>query len=312
MTNTSKPRPLLAIVLLFTLPILLGALIAPPVFNGLRALGEHTEALPKLTEARFEKVTSRLVTIIAALILIPVARRTGLIPEIRAALGGFSTHRRILLSSLALGLLSMTAVYGFGWWMDAFFVSPKYKGPGSLAVHLLEFTAGALLIGLLEEIFFRGLVFGAMRQRLGWVRAALLSSAIFSAIHFFRPRLPAPIEVATWYDGLALIPHMFALFVWPRDAIFAATLFVMGVTLCADYHKRGHLYGVIGLHAGWVLAMLTGSHLFNRHREVLPWLIGHSDTLTKGFLALGVIVLFLIAALRRRKAPSIPPTTTPS
>lgn len=43
--------------------------------------------------------------------------------------------------------------------------------------------AGILFAPLFEEMIFRGFLFAGLRQRLGWVNAALVSSAIFAAGH---------------------------------------------------------------------------------------------------------------------------------
>ena len=47
----------------------------------------------------------------------------------------------------------------------------------------LLLVTGILLAPLFEEAVFRGFLFGGLRQRLGWVKAALISSAIFAAGH---------------------------------------------------------------------------------------------------------------------------------
>lgn len=43
---------------------------------------------------------------------------------------------------------------------------------------------GILLAPLFEETIFRGFLFGGLRQRLGWQKSALVSSALFAAGHF--------------------------------------------------------------------------------------------------------------------------------
>jgi membrane protease YdiL (CAAX protease family) len=43
--------------------------------------------------------------------------------------------------------------------------------------------AGAIVAPIAEEIFFRGFVFGGLRQRYGWHKAAIISSAIFAVFH---------------------------------------------------------------------------------------------------------------------------------
>jgi membrane protease YdiL (CAAX protease family) len=44
-------------------------------------------------------------------------------------------------------------------------------------------VTGILLAPLFEETIFRGFLFGGLRKRMGWVGAALVSSAIFAAGH---------------------------------------------------------------------------------------------------------------------------------
>ncbi|MDD5094546.1 MAG: CPBP family glutamic-type intramembrane protease [Dehalococcoidia bacterium] len=54
---------------------------------------------------------------------------------------------------------------------------------------MLPLTA-VLLAPLAEEIFFRGFLFAGLRQRYGWLKAALFSSAIFAAMHLEPYALP--------------------------------------------------------------------------------------------------------------------------
>ena len=294
---TATDRPLLAVFLLLILPLLIGTTIAPYVFNGMRALAEHTDLFPKLLNSRFEKVASRCVMVVAALILYPVLRLTGLLPEIRRGLTRSRDGYRDLGWGVAIGCLSIIALYAFGWLVGAYVISPKYHGLADLAGRFAVSILGAVIIGFFEETFFRGFIFGALRVRLGFFTALLFSSLFFSAIHFFRPLYPEMIEHAAWNSGYALIPHLFDKFVWPRDLSFALTLFIIGLTLATFYHKRGNLYLIIGLHGGWVLAMQTGARVFDRQREVLPLWFGHGDLVSKGLLAVAVISVFLIAAI---------------
>lgn len=55
-----------------------------------------------------------------------------------------------------------------------------YRELGAPAALLV---AGILLAPVVEEIFFRGFLFPGLRERYGWVRAMLLSAAIFAVFH---------------------------------------------------------------------------------------------------------------------------------
>jgi uncharacterized protein len=54
---------------------------------------------------------------------------------------------------------------------------------GSLSSPVSFVIAGVILAPIVEETFFRGFLFGGFRQRYGYQKAALLSSAIFAAAH---------------------------------------------------------------------------------------------------------------------------------
>lgn len=301
MTESAKPRPILAIVLLFTVPLLLGVAIAPYVFNGLRELGEITDAIPKLTDGKFERVANRCVLFVTLCIIVPVLRMTGLAAQVKQGLKRTPSRLRELRTSLIIGCLSMIIIYGAGTWLGAYYMGTKYHGIGPFMLKFTEYLIGTIFIGLFEEVFFRGFIFGALRSRAGFVKALIISSIIFSGIHFLRPDYPTDIEHATWSTGFEILPYMFEKFVWPRDLLFAASLFVMGLALATFYEKRGNLYFIIGLHGGWVLAMRTGSYLLDRDNDVMFYLFGRGDLVSKGWLALIVVSVFFIAALMSKK-----------
>jgi membrane protease YdiL (CAAX protease family) len=54
---------------------------------------------------------------------------------------------------------------------------------GSGASPFLIFVAGIVIAPLVEEIFFRGFVFTGLREKYGWVAAALISAALFAVVH---------------------------------------------------------------------------------------------------------------------------------
>ena len=81
-----------------------------------------------------------------------------------------------------------------------------HRSPEALALDLV-FAAG--LVAIVEELFFRAVLFALLRQRLRFVYAATLSSMLFAAAH----------EIAAW------IP-----------------VFVLGLGLCWLYERRHSLW----------------------------------------------------------------------
>lgn len=98
---------------------------------------------------------------------------------------------------------------------------------------------------LVEELFFRGFFYRALRTRYPIVLAALLDGAVFGLIHFD----------GEGADGLLLLPP----------------LALLGVIFCLVYERTGTLWSVIGMHAfnnaiafsaqvddGWRVAIVAG------------------------------------------------------
>ncbi|GAB4478713.1 MAG: hypothetical protein Kow00124_23390 [Anaerolineae bacterium] len=87
----------------------------------------------------------------------------------------------------------------------------------SLAGGLLLILAGGLIIPFVEELFFRGMVFGWLRQRMGLWAAALLSGLVFGLAHFYPPT--------------------------------TVSAFMLGVVLALIYEHSGSLWPAVAIHA---------------------------------------------------------------
>jgi hypothetical protein len=294
MTGTSH-RPFTALVALLVLPLFLGALIAPWVLR-------VTQHIPAFAEDGLERVASRCVQVVALLLLWPALRWSGLTGEIGDALRPNAARWRDLRQSILAGCVTMLALYTVGWGLGAYVPDRVNQGPVGVLTEALLFLPGAALVGVLEEAFFRGFVFGALRARLRPVTATLLASAFFSMIHFARPQMPDRFVTGGPWDGFLLVPHLFARFHFYKDWPFAATLLAMGLTLCVLYQRRGNLYLCIGLHAGWVWAMRVGELMLDRAPGTWAFWFGRGDLVGRSPVAMVFILVFLAAAFFVRPA----------
>ena len=75
-----------------------------------------------------------------------------------------------------------------------------------------------------EELFFRGFLFGSLRGRLGFPRAAVISAAVFGLFH-----LQPPLGAA--------------------DVVLILVMFFVGLGLATLYHRRGSLVAPMAAHA---------------------------------------------------------------
>jgi membrane protease YdiL (CAAX protease family) len=293
--NAPPGRPLTALALMLVGPFLLGLLAAPHVFNLLQALAMSHPAWEGLADLRFERVVNRCVIAATILTLVPAFRLSGLWPSIRAALRRGPGRGRDLLIALPIAAVSLGAMYVAGWLAGAYSV----EDPPEALKRAVVLIPGAVFIGVFEETFFRGFVFGCLRRRLPFWAAAIPAALFFASLHFFEPP-KTRLDHAGPFAAFALLPDLFHGFAWAKHGPFAATLVLMGLTLSAIYERRGDLYLAIGLHGGWVVAIGVGHYWFDRAAGVLPGVFGRNDYVAQSPIAVATIALFLIAALRTR------------
>lgn len=167
-------------------------------------------------------------------------------------------------------------------------------------------TAGlaAVAVALLEEIFFRGAIFGGLRRAHRWPVALLVSSSFYSLMHFFQKAAP-PAEV-TWLSGLELLPQMLAGLTRAHTLLPQfLTLLLAGVILGLAYQRTGNLYCSIGLHAGWVFwVKLYGFVTVRPATADHDWLWG-TGKLIDSWVALALLVpaLLLLPRLVGQRKP---------
>jgi uncharacterized protein len=84
-----------------------------------------------------------------------------------------------IVVDIALGLVSEAAGVPSHWteWFD------QDLAWGSRGIVLASLLGTVLFAPVLEEIAFRGLLYGTLRRRFGWPAAAVVSAAIFAAAH---------------------------------------------------------------------------------------------------------------------------------
>lgn len=129
---------------------------------------------------------------------------------------------------------------------------------------LLPFIPAALLIGILEELVFRGLI---LQQLLTCSKplAVLVSSACYSAVH-----------LKTTTSG-------------PSIWMELGGLFLLGAVLAFSYLRTGRLYLAIGLHGTLAYGARVNKLLVAFQNPSLSWLVGTSR-LVNGLLSWVVLL----------------------
>ena len=164
---------------------------------------------------------------------------------------------------------------------------------------ILQGLLAGLAVAFIEETFFRGAMFQAIRRNGGGIFAALtLTSLLYAALHFFKPQALPPDSAPSFANAitayLSAFEHLFQL---SHLDSFAA-LFLVGLFLALVRWRTGHIGWSIGLHAGWVLVIkLTHGYTHLDETAPMSFLVGSYDDVI-GWLAAGWIgVLCLIPLL---------------
>lgn len=141
-----------------------------------------------------------------------------------------------------------------------------YLTERSISQALTKFVfivASAVLISFLEETFFRGILFRKLYEKSSVVRAAILSSLTYAAVHFISPIKKFEVNGFDPLSGFVYTSKLFTRFLNPDalGAIFG--LFLVGMLLCHVFYRVRNLYLCIGLHAGWVASVKLGLYFLS-------------------------------------------------
>jgi uncharacterized protein len=276
-----------------------GALVAPCLYDLAQWGANHWPALTGLARKPFHRFVVRAVLALAVAGLWPLLRQTQMLGwrevglrDCRAG-AGRRAGKQLGLGFL-IGFVSLAAVALLAILFGNRAVNVEHTQSETLH-YLLGATAAAILVAFLEEVIFRGALYGILRGPLGWPSALILSSAIYAAVHFLqKAETPGPVD---WKSGLLLLPRMF------RNLGDAATLIpafltltVAGAVLALIYERTGTLYTSIGLHGGWIF-WLKSYRFTTRQAGARVQTFWGSDNLVDGWLALIILTVVLLTAL---------------
>jgi uncharacterized protein len=203
------------------------------------------------------RVMGRLAQIYILLGLWPFLKLLRL--DSKAALGFGVPRRRFVLDVIIGWVLGVAILAALVWALLALAVRVPDLPAEGLTWFVLEKAVaalvGGLLIGLLEELFFRGALYGAIRRH-GSLRAAVVwSAALYALLHFLKPHDLPPGVPFDWHGSRAMFSGVFtgALDLAHLDSLLA--LFLVGVFLALVRERAGHIAWGVGLHAGWVFVI---------------------------------------------------------
>jgi uncharacterized protein len=280
-------RPLRALVIYLVVVFLGGALLAPWLYQFAQIAAA---SFPHIANAPFHRFLNRSLLLLALAGLWPLLRSFKFASLRETGLVSPRGQWKKLGGGLLLGFIMLA--------FDAGIVIASHgRTPGhDLTAHKIVGTisnalAAAAIVAVLEEVLFRGGIFGGLRKTFYWPLALGASSGIYALVHFLqRVDLAGPV---TWNSGLVLLPRMLGGF-GDFQALMPGflNLLLAGILLGLAYQRTGNLYFSIGLHAGWIFWIKIYGALTTDPTHAGTW-FGGTGKLIDGWLALLVLAVTL-------------------
>ena len=224
---------------------------------------------PLLPTVPFHRVFNRVVLIVALAGLWPMLGALGMRSWHALGLPCAGAWWRYAILGFALGIASFAIAGALLVAVGARGFDAKL-GMGTLAAQVLKFAAIGVIVALIEETFFRGGLQGGLERSVGRVAALVVTSAVYSMVHFLKPKgVALPPEAVTWLSGVDYLGRVLVQMTQrPGVGIGFVTLLLAGLTLGWAFVKTRALYFSMGLHAGWVITLKTFSLLTDGTRLI--------------------------------------------
>ncbi|MFT5131905.1 MAG: membrane protease YdiL (CAAX protease family) [Gammaproteobacteria bacterium] len=279
-------RIALIFISVFVGALIFGAIAAYPVYIGLA----HFNELP------FHKVISRTFLLSGLLFSISYLYFCGQLTK--DGIGwrtGTHTKKRMFVTGLASGVLIVLLLDSSLLLLGIYELDARVD---TSAVTLLwvaiKAIATGILVGLVEEIIFRGALFGGLNKQANATIALLATSLVYAAVHFLKFReVPAEVDIG-WFTGVEIIPIALFRFSNPVTIDSFITLFILGVLFALIRIRSKSLIPCIALHAGIVAALKFMNYLTNyKSGSSYDFLVNKIDH-QFGYLASGLLLLAIL------------------
>lgn len=287
-------RPLRALLIYILAVFIGGALLAPPLYWLLQSLAQHFPgAFAKLAASPFHRYVNRCILGIALLGLWPLVKNLGFTSPAEVGLVKPYGQMKKLGAGFLLGFLSLAIVAALAFACHARQLNARFSGQ-QIAEKLLSAAAGAIIIAVLEELLFRGALFGALRKVFHWIFALLLSSMFYAIMHYFESAKDT--DTVTWLSGLHLLPLMLRN-LGNLQAVVPGffNLTLAGILLGWAYQRTGNLYFSVGLHMGWIFWVKAYAVLSALTPTANAWWWGSGRmAIVNGWVALPILIATLL------------------
>jgi uncharacterized protein len=297
--EAKKTSPLLAVFIYFVVVFAGAAIIAPRFYSTAQFLQyEVSGRFHDIASQPFHRYMVRCLQLVAIIALPSLLKAFGIRSFSALGLKTGLRHFGEALQGIVWGVISLLLV-------SALLVASNIRVADfdhdsfQWLRHVKNAGIAAIVVSLLEEILFRGALFGALRRYHPFWPAALLSGAIYALLHFLeKPENPPTVE---WNSGFVVLAQMFhGLTDWQLLVPAFLNLTLLGALLALALERTVALHFSIGLHAGLIFSFKTFGFLTNQTSKTASTFWG-SDKLLDGWAT--TLILLVVFVLIERTLP---------
>lgn len=213
---------------------------------------------------------------------------------------GFASGKKLLKQipqGFALGLLTLLPVLCLEYQLGIHSLDQaRHWTAISIAQKMGVVLLLALLISLIEEPLFRGLLVTSLGRKMPLRAAVAVSAVYYASLHFLRSHVPIANAQATFSTGFTLLADAFGNLFNPLNFSAWLALLMVGIFLGLLRTRSPTNLGLcIGCHAAWVWQIKMSKTLFNVHfKSDYGFLVSHYDGVIGWLVA--VWLLFFLGA----------------
>lgn len=274
--------------------------LAPWLFAAAHWLANQAVSLRPLAEIPFQRIVNRALLACALIGLWPFLRTMGSPSWKDLGLTLKPGAFKSLVVGATVGFASLALAAAATILSQARQLNIQ-REPIEMAKHLFNASLAAVGAGVIEEVIFRGVLFGALRRHCSTLWALAISSVLYALAHFFQSS-PPPREVS-WFTGFwALSQMLHGIIEWKALMPGFLNLTLAGFLLGSAFHRTGALYFSIGLHGGWIFWLKTWGFFSLSHPQSNLWFWGTSK-LIDGWVAFPLLALAGLLVWRATDPP---------
>jgi membrane protease YdiL (CAAX protease family) len=213
---------------------------------------------------------------------------------------GFAAGKKLLKQiprGFALGLLTLLPVLIVEYLFGIHTIDQAKHWTGLLIAQKMVLTLLlSLLISVIEETLFRGLLITALGRKMPICASVAVSAVYYASLHFLHSHSQIQSDQATLSSGFQLLGEAFGNLFNPNNFSDWLALLMVGIFLGILRTRASASLGLcIGCHTAWVWQIKMSKSLFTTHHDSeYGFLVGYYDGMI-GWLVAGWLASFLLA-----------------